>query len=137
LPSFLYKHSLKGLSPQKLYSHPRKWFPWRALYLVCALMNNSSSSQPWEQKWQKKFCSRNEQVSFLQALDFFCAFLIFFKNYMLRYFGTALFDKSVLNLKLWRFLLRYCIMRLYYFSSYMLQAIDIYPVEYFVSKTKS
>jgi len=27
-------------------------------------------------------------------------------------------------------------MRLYYFSSYMLQAIDIYPVDYFVTTTE-
>jgi hypothetical protein len=31
-------------------------------------------------------------------------------------------------------LLRYCIMRLYYFSSYMSQANDIYPVDYFFTK---
>jgi len=61
---------------------------------------------------------------------------MFSKNYMLRYFRTALFDKSVLNFKLWRFLLCYCIMRLYYFSLYMLQAIDIFHADYFVGMNK-
>jgi hypothetical protein len=135
LLSFLYTHSLKGLSPQKLYSHLRKWFPWRALYPVGALMNNSSFSQLWEQKclqYRKSFVRAMSTYLFCRLLSFLCIF-IFFLNDTLCYFHTALFDKSVLKFQI----MKIFITLLYYETVLFFFIYVVSPVDYFVGVTKS
>jgi len=81
---------------------------------------------------QKKFCSRNEHVSFLQALVFFVHFY-FFLNDTLCYFRTALFDKSVLKFQI----MKIFITLLYYETVLFFFIYVVSPVDYFVGVTKS